>query len=176
MARIIGPDFFNRKAPVIARELIGQVLVRQTSSGVKRLEITEVEAYCGFDDLASHARFGKTKRNTPMFGPPAVTYIYFTYGIHWLLNIVCGPEDYPSAVLIRAAGGIVGPARLTKALQIDGIVNNQKLGKELGLWIEGGRKVPPSQIIKTPRVGIAYAGTWVEKPWRFVLKETRTKK
>ncbi len=133
--------------------------------------INETEAYDGFEDKASHAHRGQTPRNTPMFGKPAHIYVYFTYGIHWMLNLVCGKEAYPSAVLIRGAGEISGPARLTKALGIDKTLSALPLSKKSGLWIEDrGVIIKNKDIEKTPRIGIRYAEEWVEKPWRFVIK------
>jgi DNA-3-methyladenine glycosylase len=80
--------------------------------------ITETEAYVGPDDLASHAAKGRTKRNEPMFGPPGIFYVYFVYGMHWMLNVVTGPVGYPAAVLIGGVKVIIGPGRLRKALRI----------------------------------------------------------
>lgn len=176
---VLTEDFFNRPTLIVAKELLGKFLVRKvgpsTKLGVNKtvaLMITEVEAYDGFKDKASHASRGQTPRNTPMFGPPATIYVYFTYGIHWMLNIVCGEEEYPAAVLIRGAGDIVGPARLTKALTIDKTLNGKKLGKKAGLWVEDrGVVVKPRDIQRTPRIGIGYAEEYVHKPWRFVLKK-----
>jgi len=132
--------------------------------------IKEVEAYGGSEDLASHARFGCTKRTAPMFGPPGTLYVYFTYGMHWMLNIVCEAEGIPSAVLIRGTDKIIGPARLTKALGIDGGLSGMMIGEESGLWIEySDTPVLPTQTRKTPRIGVDYAGVWAQKCWRFVL-------
>ncbi len=98
--------FFNRPAPEIAKDLLGKFLVRRFPRKSARREIiimiTEVEAYDGPFDKASHASKGRTERNKIMFGPPGYFYVYFTYGMHWMLNVVTGPKDYPSAVLIRA--------------------------------------------------------------------------
>jgi len=84
----------------------------------------------GPDDLASHAARGRTKRNKVMFGPPGMFYVYFVYGMHWMLNVVTGPVGYPAAVLIRGIEGIQGPGRLTKALRINGNLNGRAAGKE----------------------------------------------
>jgi DNA-3-methyladenine glycosylase len=135
-------SFFNRSTPKIAHDLIGCVLVHKNGRTIRRLMITETEAYDGSKDKASHASRGKTKRNEIMFRSAGHIYVYFTYGMHWMLNIVTGPEDYPAAVLIR--GGIDcdtkmpvnGPARLTKKLGIDGRLNGKRLGRASGLWIE----------------------------------------
>src|SRR4029453_17280111 len=101
-----------------------------------------------------------------MFGPPGTFYVYFVYGLHWMLNIVTGPIDYPAAVLIRGVEGIVGPARLTKALRINGDLNEKMANKETGVWLSEG---PPrrKQIIPSARIGVDYAGPlWSAKPFR----------
>lgn len=136
------------------------------------LEINEVEAYDGFNDLASHAARGKTARNAPMFGEAGTIYVYFTYGMHFMLNIVTGPKDYPAAVLIRGVGGYNGPAKLTKALGINKSFNNKILGKKSGLWFEDrGVVVAKNKIKRTPRIGVASAGPiWSAKKYRFLLK------
>ncbi|HYF13311.1 MAG TPA: DNA-3-methyladenine glycosylase, partial [Candidatus Paceibacterota bacterium] len=166
---------FDRPSPEVARDLIGKFLVRTLGKKKIAFMVTEVEAYGGSEDKASHARFGKTIRTTPMFNHPGIIYVFFTYGMHFMLNIVTGKEHEPSAVLIRAAGNIVGPARLAKALAIDKTLNNLPLSKKSGLWIEDrGIRLEAKQIKKTPRIGIDYAGLWVKKLWRFVLKENKT--
>jgi DNA-3-methyladenine glycosylase len=172
MQRKVPNIFFNRECTEVARELVGKFLVREVAGEELAYMITEVEAYAGPEDLASHARFGETRRNAAMFGSPGTIYVYFTYGMHFMLNISCRERGYPSAVLIRGVEGIVGPGRLTKALAIDKNMNGKPLGKISGLWIEDrGVELSPRQILKTPRVGIDYAGVWVKKPWRFILKK-----
>ena len=95
------PTFYNRPTLTVARELLGARLVR-ILDGVKLVGlITETEAYFGEDDLASHAKAGRTIRTAPMFGPPGYAYVYFTYGNHWMLNAVTEKEGFPAAVLIR---------------------------------------------------------------------------
>lgn len=172
MKKILGSAFFDRPTLTVARELIGKFLVRRVNGKTAAFMITETEGYVGFKDLASHARCGKTLRNAPMYGPAGTIYVYFTYGMHWMLNLVCEKEEFPAAVLIRGAASIIGPARLTKQLRIDKALTGKMLGKKSGLWVEDrGVKVNPRDIQKTPRVGIGYAGEYVHKPWRFVLKE-----
>ena len=85
--------------------------------------IIETEAYGGWSDLASHSRHGKTVRNAPMFAEAGTVYVYFTYGMHWMLNLVCSKKEYPAAVLIRGVETISGPARVTKAFGIDKKLN-----------------------------------------------------
>ena len=140
--------------------------------------ITETEAYDGPNDLACHARSGKTKRNWPMFEDAGTIYVYFTYGMHWMLNLVTGAKEYPAAVLIRglrvADVRLDGPAKLTKYLKIDKKLNSLTLGKKTSLWVEDrGVKINPRHIKRTPRIGVAYAGSYATKPWRFVLARTK---
>lgn len=176
MRKVLGEEFFGRKAPVVARELLGKYLVRKMGGKEVALMINETEAYDGFEDKASHAHRGMTKRNFVMFGKPGRMYVYFTYGMHWMLNLICGKEGYPSGVLIRGAGEISGPARLTKALSIDKMLNALLLGKKSGLWVEDrGMKIPKKDIEMTPRIGIRYAEEWEHKPWRFVISKTDLK-
>lgn len=171
MKKVLKPEFFNRSTLTVAKELLGKFLVRKLNGKIIALMIREVEAYHGFNDLGSHARRGKTLRNTPMFMGPGTIYVYFTYGMHWMLNLVTEREEYPAAVLIRAVGDIAGPARLTKALAIDKKLTGKPLGKKTGLWVEGrGVKIHQKDVQKTPRIGIPYAGAYKNKPWRFVLK------
>ena len=173
----------------MAKELLGRFLIREWKDGKKeKLKIIETEAYEGFEDKASHASRGKTARNSPMFAEAGTIYVYFTYGMHYMLNIVCGPKNHPSAVLIRGIThpqplsyikrgektkniNLSGPGRLTKYLKIDKTFNNQKLGKKIGLWIKSPKQNTKIRILKTPRVGVAYAGpAWSRKLYRFVLK------
>lgn len=182
MRKILGPSFFDRPTLAVARDLIGKYLVRKMGGKEVAFMITETEAYFGFKDQASKARRGKTPGNTPMYMGPGTIYVYFTYGMHWLLNIVTEREEYPAAVLIRGACTtyqhsqvcrhvVNGPARLTRALAIDKQLNAKKLGKRAGLWVEDrGVTINPRAIKKTPRIGIPNAGEYMHKPWRFVLK------
>jgi DNA-3-methyladenine glycosylase len=177
MRKVLGPDFFDRPALVVAKDLLGKYLVRKSADGEVAYMITETEAYFGYEDKGSHAHRGQTPRNTPMFGPAGIIYVYFTYGMHWMLNLVTGKRDYPAAVLIRGLEGVSGPGRLTKFLEIDKTLNTLPLSRKSGLWVEDrGVKINPRQIQKTPRIGIPGRGVWTDKPWRFVLlrdKENR---
>lgn len=89
-----------------------------------------------------------------------------------MLNMVTGPEDYPAAVLIRGAGQVNGPGRLTKALKITGEMNRQRANPQVGLWLEAGEDVPDEQVLTTARIGVDYAGEyWSQRPWRFVIDD-----
>ena len=171
MNKVLSQKFFNRSALKVAKKLLGKFLVRKYKNKEITLMITEVEAYDGFDDKASHASRGKTERNKIMFGEAGKWYVYFTYGMHWMLNIIVGPKNYPAAILIRAAGEINGPARLTKYLKINKKFNGKPTNKKTKLWIEDrGVKISKSQIAKRERVGVDYAGKWANKLYRFMIK------
>lgn len=170
VSRLLEPAFFARPALVVAKELIGKHLVRRLSDQTIAAVITETEAYIGPHDLAAHGSKGRTPRTEIMFGPAGYWYVYFIYGIHWMLNAVTDSEDYPAAVLIRGAGPWMGPARLTKALEIDKSLNTRAIAVASSLWIEDrGFRVPRGGIQRTPRIGVDYAGKWAAKPYRFVL-------
>ncbi|MDB5224808.1 MAG: DNA-3-methyladenine glycosylase [Candidatus Adlerbacteria bacterium] len=170
MKKVLGPEFFDRPTPTVARDLLGKFLVRRHLGKTTAYMIIETEAYYGFKDKASHAHKRQTLRNSPMFAAPGTIYVYFTYGMHWMLNLVTGKVGHPGAVLIRGVAEVSGPARLTKHLKIDKQLTGLMLGKSAGLWIEDrGVVVKNKQVQKTPRIGIRYAEEWVEKLWRFVL-------
>jgi DNA-3-methyladenine glycosylase len=156
---------------VVARDLLGKLLVARVDGRRVALPLTEVEAYHGSEDRASHAARGRTKRNRPMFGPPGHWYVYFVYGMHWMLNVVTATEDVPSAVLLRGAGDVVGPARLTRRLGVDRAFDARPAVRATGLWIEAGGLVAPRRhVARTPRIGVDYAGeTWAARPWRWVI-------
>ena len=164
----------SEKTVAIARDLLGKFLLRSTGGEVVAAMITEVEAYDGERDLASHARRGRTPRNAVMYEPGGVWYVYLCYGMHEMLNLVTGPRAHPAAVLIRGVDGARGPGRLTRALQIDRRLNGAPCAPDSGLWIEDrGVRLPRGAIKATPRIGVAYAGPiWAKKPWRFVLEQT----
>ncbi len=169
-AAVCGANFFDRPADRVARDLLGGWLVARTSEGTRRLVVTETEAYLGAHDLACHGRTGPTKRNATMFGPAGRWYVYLCYGMHWMLNVVTGPEGVPAAVLIRGAGELSGPGRLTRGLGIDRSLDGTLAGRRGAAWFELPEKpVAPRRILRTPRIGVGYAGEWAEKPLRFVL-------
>ncbi len=166
MSTILNKVFYERPVLTVAEELLGKYLICGTGEGM----ITEVEAYDGPDDKACHGCKGLTERTKPMFGPAGHWYVYLCYGMYWMLNIVTGDEGYPAAVLIRGVGKFGGPGKLTKNLKIDKNFNGFKADKKTGLWIEDrGKVINPSAIQRTPRIGVAYAQEWADKPYRFVL-------
>ncbi len=174
--------FYARDARRVARELLGKVLVH-IDGGVRRAaRIIETEAYHGPGDQASHARFGRTPRAAIMFGPPGYAYVYLVYGLSHCMNVVTGREGYPSAVLVRAAEPIAevlhatrGPGNLCRALGIRRETHNglDLLGEVL--FIEDAPP-PRARVATTPRIGVAYAGAWADKPWRYLLDESRLKR
>lgn len=192
-SEILPADFYQRDALLAARNLLGMRLVRLLDGVRLAGIISEVEAYRGEEDLACHAHVGRTARTAVMYGPPGRAYVYFTYGMHWCLNCVTGEEGYPAAVLIRAVqplegldiiaarrSGVVeaqwcnGPAKLTRALGIDGSLNGADLTDDRnGLWIERGEPVQDGQVKTTPRIGIERTPEpWRSLPWRFVCSKT----
>ncbi|MGI8725448.1 MAG: DNA-3-methyladenine glycosylase [Methyloceanibacter sp.] len=169
--RSLSAEFFNRPAEEVAPALLGKALVRRRERKRTVYRITETEAYVGPHDLASHAARGRTRRTEPMFGPPGSLYIYLVYGMHWMLNVVTGEIDYPAAVLIRSVKTITGPGRLTRALGITGALNAHQASARSGLWFADlGERVVPQEIVRTPRIGVDYAGpVWAEKEYRFLI-------
>ncbi len=182
-------SFYDRPALMVARELLGARLVRQTVDG-KRVSgrIVETEAYTGSDDLASHGRRKITQRNAPMWGAPGYTYVYMLRGIHWMLNVVVESEGIPAAVLFRAIEPVEGldviaqrrperkplewtsgPARLTAALDITGVKNKvDMVVQQNGLWIEPDAAVPDAEVRTGPRIGLGKVPEpWLSMPWRF---------
>jgi DNA-3-methyladenine glycosylase len=146
-AGLVPREFFGRPAVEVAPDLLGCVLEHQTADGLVAVALTEVEAYAGEADPASHAYRGRTRRNAVMYGPPGHAYVYFTYGMHFCVNVVCLPEGTASAVLLRAGRVVAGeglaqhrrpgdvpardlargPARLCQALGIDRALNGADL-------------------------------------------------
>lgn len=181
-------SFYNRPTLKVAQDLLGCFLVRKIGDKTIKAKIVEAEAYVGPKDLASHASRGRTERNGVMFGKPGTIYVYFTYGMHYMLNIVTEREDYPAAVLIRAIEPVNtsfmfqvssfktnGPARLTKALKIDKSFNGLPIyAKKHRLWAESrDEDLKPRQIVKTTRVGVDYSGEYKNKLWRFYIKDSK---
>jgi len=168
-------SFFAQPADRVARELLGMRLFFRRPEGVVAVgRIVETEAYLGPRDLASHARFGRTKRTEVMFGPPGHAYVFLIYGMHSCLNVVTSPRGEAQAVLLRALEPIRnlelstrGPGRLCRALGVDRRLNGEDLRGDR-LWIE--RAPPPAERIKvTARIGVDYAGHWKRRRLRYLL-------
>lgn len=172
------PAFFLRPALVVARDLLGQVLVRAHPGGRRAGRIVEVEAYLGPHDLAAHSSKGRTARTEVLFGRGGVAYVYLVYGMHHCVNVVTGAEGVAAAVLIRAleplegiAPGVRtdGPGKLCQALGITRADNRLDLRGDT-LFLEPGPRVPASDLARGPRIGVAYAGAWADKPYRLWVR------
>jgi DNA-3-methyladenine glycosylase len=181
--------FFGRPTLTVARELLGQRLVR-LERGRRRIagRIIEAEAYIGTEDLGCHAHVGRTARNESMWGAPGHAYVYFTYGMHWMLNVVTEADGFPAAVLIRGllpeeglrairrrrghvprADLTDGPAKLCQALAIDRRLDGEDLcSPEAQLFVEACPSIPDSRVTQGPRVGLnKVPEPWHSVPWRF---------
>ncbi|NOZ00152.1 MAG: DNA-3-methyladenine glycosylase [Chloroflexi bacterium] len=188
---ILPREFYNRPTLTVARELLGAILVRVENGARVAGMIVETEAYVGESDLGCHAKAGRTPRTEVMYGPPGRAYVYFTYGMHWMLNAVTEAEGFPAAVLIRAIQPVEGieviaarrgtqprarwtdgPAKLTQALGIDRALNGADLcNPDAGLWIEAGKSIPGESVTIGPRVGLnTVPEPWKSKPWRFLVR------
>lgn len=193
---VIGVGFFERPAADVARDLLGAVLVSTVHGGLAAGRIVETEAYIGPDDPASHAarRIGRTRRNDVMFGPPGVAYVYRIYGVHWCLNVVTGPEGFPSAVLIRAVEPVAGrdlilrrrlqagrpgrrlrdrlltggPGRVAQALAVTGSLNGHPLRTTPLLLLQDGPGPSADAVVAGPRIGVTRARDW---PLRFHVRD-----
>jgi len=165
-------SFFAQNAEVVARHLLGTLLVRRWPHRQTISRIVETEAYTGREDLASHGRT-LTPRSRPLYGPPGLTYIYKSRGLHWMLNVVAEPEGEPAGVLLRAvepltgleelrSHGTNGPGKLCRALAID--LGHQQIdvtSTDSELWIGVGVPVADEQVSRGPRVGMGK----VPEPW-----------
>lgn len=165
----LGRDFFTRDVLAVAPEMPGKQLVLHDSSGAcNRYIIKEVEAYRGEEDLACHAAKGRTARTEVLYHEGGLLYVYFIYGMYWMLNIVTGTSDIPQAVLIRGAGEFNGPGKLTRALGIDRSFYGEDLAVSDRIWIEDTGLKP--QLSTSPRIGVDYSGEyWKSRPWRYFI-------
>jgi DNA-3-methyladenine glycosylase len=189
----LSQDFFACDTLTVARELLGQRLVRVMDGHRLSGRIVEVEAYVGEDDQASHARPGPTRRNAPMYGPAGHVYIYLIYGMHYCFNVVTEQEGFPAAVLVRALeplegikemralrGGrpdlplTSGPARLCQALDIDRRFDGADLcASDALLFLEQDTIVPDEVIATGPRIGVRGDEIAVTVPWRLYVRDNR---
>lgn len=179
--------WFDRSAEELAPDLLGALLVHDTPQGRIAGRIVEVEAYLGPEDRAAHSSRGLTPRNAVMFGPPGHLYVYFVYGMHHCANVVCGPGEKPEAVLLRGVrlvegeqlarsrrGDVprdrlaAGPGNLARAFDIDRRLNGADL---LSGPIRIIPAVSPAIFERGPRIGVAYAGAWAQRPLRFIASQ-----
>jgi DNA-3-methyladenine glycosylase len=163
-------NFFTRDVLEVAPELLGKMLtIRSENDLIRRFIISETEAYRGSDDKACHASRGRTPRTEIMYDEGGKLYVYFVYGMYWMLNIVTGKESDPQAALIRGLENCHGPGRVTKLLGIDRTFYGENLVTSDRIWIEESGITPV--YITGPRVGINYAGEpWKSKQWRFIYR------
>jgi DNA-3-methyladenine glycosylase len=178
-------SFFERPVLAVARDSIGKTLVHRTKDGEVRGRIVEAEAYRGPEDRAAHSAGGRrTARTEVMFGRAGHAYVFFVYGMHWNFNVVAGKEGEPHAVLIRAVEPVSGlalmaarrgmpesrveltngPGKLCQAFGIDRSHYGVDLCTSASLFLEDAA---PSKAARSPRIGVDYAGSWADKPWRF---------
>ena len=179
-------SFYDRDTTIVARELLGKLLVH-VARGVKRIgKIVEVEAYLGPHDLAAHSARGLTERTKVMFGPPGHAYVYLIYGMYHCLNVVTEREGHASAVLLRALepvenldGRTKGPGLLCRAMHVDRRLNGHDLLSDnffiaapvfRGAAKDGPLKTESFTIVRRPRIGVDYARHWAKRPLRFYIK------
>jgi len=188
----IGRSFYNRPALQVARDLLGTRLVRVDQGRRIAGIILETEAYRGEQDLGCHCRAGRTPRTQVMYGPPGHAYVYFTYGMHWMLNFVVEEADFPAAILIRAIQPVEGenliagrrgsqprsrwtdgPAKICQALDIDKRFNGADLcAPQADLFVEKGQSIPEARVTAGPRVGLnTVPEPWKSIPWRFLVEQ-----
>jgi DNA-3-methyladenine glycosylase len=178
---------------VVARRLLGTLLVHESSEGLTAGRIVETEAYRGPRDRAAHSRGGhRSARNEAMYGPPGHAYVYFVYGMHHCMNVVTQPVDVPEAVLIRALEPVAGIALMRRRrgladaptwrlcrgpgalCQAFGIARVHDRADLVGgtLRILDAPVLPSCLVARTPRIGVAYAGRDALRPWRFAVRDT----
>ena len=185
-------EFYTRSNVLtVARDLLGKLLVVPAEDG-RRVSgmIVEVEAYRGPQDRASHAYGGRrTRRTETMYGVGGVAYVYFVYGMYYQFNVVSNVADVPHAILVRALEPVEGielmrerrhlhpdhnltngPGKLCIALGIDRALDNADLLADR-VWLEEYERISPRRIARGPRIGIDYAQEWIEKPWRFWIRD-----
>ena len=162
-------DFYIKNATETAPLLLGKFLCRNIDENIIKAKITETECYFGESDTACHAHKGRTKRTKTLYEKGGIAYIYLCYGVHFLFNVVTGPENMPQAILIRGIENYDGPGKLTKHLQITKNLNEENLITSKKLWIEDSGEI--TKYKSYPRIGIDYASEeYRNKLWRFKLE------
>lgn len=175
-SRRVPRSFYDRDPVTVAHDLLGASLVHVIDGGERVGRIVEVEAYLGVQDLAAHSSRGLTPRTRIMFGPPGFAYVYLIYGIYCCMNVVTEREGNPCAVLLRAlepvqnvSGKTSGPGLLCRAMGLDLRHNGHDLESD-DLFILARPEETYLQVVARPRVGVAYAGAWANKPLRFYIE------
>ncbi len=194
MSRVIPKNYYqNPDTLYLAKDLLGKTLFTHFKQQLCSAKIIETEAYIAPDDRGSHAYNNlRTKRTETMFGEGGRAYIYLCYGIHSMVNVVTGPKESAHAVLIRAVEPLSnfsamksrvktkkkdillgsGPGNVCKSMGITTQHNNLEFFTKENIWIEDNNiTIDNSQIIESPRVGIAYAKEWANRNWRFYIKD-----
>lgn len=170
-------NFYARPTALVARALLGKVLVRRVGRRVRLARIVEVEAYLGERDAASHARRGPTPRTTIMFGPPGHLYVYLVYGMHHCMNFVTESDGVAGAVLIRAAAPLdvmdaprpySGPGKLCAGLGVTVADKGLDLTAGVGLFVADDG-APGPRVSTSARIGVDYAGSWKMRRLRFYV-------
>lgn len=169
-------SFYDRDTKLVARELLGKLLVHETG-GIQHIgRIVETEAYLGEHDLAAHSSKGLTPRTKVMFGPPGHAYVYFIYGMHNCMNVVTEREGHASAVLLRAMEPVknietrsCGPGLLCKAMKIDRRLTGHDLLSD-NFFIAAPENPQKIVVVKRPRIGVDYARHWSKRLLRFYIK------
>jgi DNA-3-methyladenine glycosylase len=182
-------SFYARPVLTVARDVIGKLLVHESAEGTTSGRIVEAEAYRGPEDKAAHSYGGRrTARTEAMFGEPGHAYVFFVYGMHWHFNIVTTQSGAPHAVLIRAVEPVEGrelmarrrkvdasrpaltngPGKLCQAFAVDGRHYGLDLTRPPLYLLDG----PRAALARAPRIGVAYAGEWARKPWRFFERDS----
>ena len=169
--------FYDRDTVVVAKELLGKLLVHRVAGEERIGRIVEVEAYIGSHDLASHSSKGLTARTKVMFGPPGHAYVYLIYGMYHCMNVVTEREGEGAAVLLRAvepvlniSGRTNGPGLLCRAMGITRHLNGHDLLSD-DFFVSEPDEAEKFSIVKRPRVGVDYAGKWAGKLLRFYIKD-----
>jgi DNA-3-methyladenine glycosylase len=167
---VLTPAFFQRDVLEVAPDLIGKIISRRFENGeIRRYRITETEAYRGEEDIACHASKGRTHRTEVMYHTGGKVYVYFIYGMYWMLNLVTGEPGNPCAVLIRGIEGFNGPGKVGKELRLDKTFYGEEVATSERIWIESDGSAALFTVSK--RIGVEYAGDeWAEKLWRFEAK------
>jgi DNA-3-methyladenine glycosylase len=169
-------QFYDRDTTLVARELLGKLLVHQAGDVIRVGKIVETEAYLGEHDLAAHSSKGRTRRTEIMYGPPGYAYVYFIYGMYYCVNVVTERAGHASAVLLRAVepvknleGRTCGPGLLCRTMKIDKALNGHDLLSD-DFFIAVPETAEEIPIVKGPRIGVDYAKHWARRHLRFYLK------